>query len=436
MRLIPWEEERLAIFAAAELARRRRAAGLRLNHPEAVALIADAMLEAARAGAGYAEVEEAGRAAVEPGEVLDGVRELLDEVRVEVLFGDGARVIALVDPLDRGTPPDPLGPGALVIGDPSDVVVNEGRAAIELEVTSRSRAGSGSRRTSRSSGSTRASRSTATPPAGFHLDLAGRRVRRLGAGRDEDRRASSARRRRRHATARPRDPPLRGGVPRPVRRRRPATGSGSATPTCGSASARTAPPRGDEPVWGYAKNLRSRMAQWDDGGRPSELDVVLTGALVVDPVIGVVKADIGIKDGRIAGIGRAGSPAISDGIDLVVGPHTKSYMAYGLIATPGAVDTHVHTIDPELLAPALSAGVTTLDHRGLRGAAVRDGAVARRARGVADQHRHAGGRAGDRRGPPRRAGRGRRRRVQDPRGQRRVPGAHRPRCCATPTRAT
>jgi urease subunit alpha len=117
--------------------------------------------------------------------------------------------------------------------------------------------------------------------------------------------------------------------------------------------------RGDEPVWGYAKNLRSRMAQWDRATRPSELDVVLTGALVIDPVIGVVKADIGIKDGRIAGIGRSGSPAISDGIDLVIGPHTKSYMAYGLIATPGGIDSHVHTITPELLAPALSGGVTT-----------------------------------------------------------------------------
>lgn len=117
--------------------------------------------------------------------------------------------------------------------------------------------------------------------------------------------------------------------------------------------------RGDEPVWGYAKNLRMRIAQHDTAAGPSELDIVLTGALVIDPVLGVVKADIGIKDGRIAGIGRAGSPAISDGIDLVVGPHTKPYMAYGLIATPGAVDTHVHTIDPELLPPALSGGVTT-----------------------------------------------------------------------------
>jgi urease subunit alpha len=117
--------------------------------------------------------------------------------------------------------------------------------------------------------------------------------------------------------------------------------------------------RGDEPVWGYAKNLRSLIAQDDTAAGPSELDIVLTGALVVDPALGVVKADIGIKDGRIAGIGRAGSPEISDGINLVVGPHTKPYMAYGLIATPGGVDTHVHTIGPELLAPALSGGVTT-----------------------------------------------------------------------------
>jgi urease beta subunit len=71
--------------------------------------------------------------------VLPGVRELLDEVRLEVLLGDGTRVIALVDPLDRGQPADPFGPGALVIGETSDVEVNAGREAIELEVTSTSR---------------------------------------------------------------------------------------------------------------------------------------------------------------------------------------------------------------------------------------------------------------------------------------------------------
>jgi len=116
---------------------------------------------------------------------------------------------------------------------------------------------------------------------------------------------------------------------------------------------------GDEPQWGYAKNLRPRMTQ-SRRASDSELDVVVAGALVIDPTIGVVKADIGIKDGRIVGVGRAGNPAISDGIELEIGPHTSPIMAYGLIATPGAVDSHVHLITPELMPAALSGGVTTL----------------------------------------------------------------------------
>jgi urease subunit alpha len=116
---------------------------------------------------------------------------------------------------------------------------------------------------------------------------------------------------------------------------------------------------GDEPIWGYAKDIRLGMTQAGRVG-DSELDFVVVGAVVVDPSIGVVKADIGIKDGRIAGVGRAGNPAISDGIDLRIGPHTAPISGYGMIATPGAVDSHVHTISPNLLPAALSGGVTTL----------------------------------------------------------------------------
>src|SRR5947208_16975993 len=76
---------------------------------------------------------------------------------------------------------------------------------------------------------------------------------------------------------------------------------------------------GDEPVWGYAKTLRPRMTQAGRAG-PSELDAVVAGAVVIDPTIGVVKADIGIKDGRIVGVGRAGNPGISDGIELEIVP--------------------------------------------------------------------------------------------------------------------
>ena len=120
MRLTPWEEERLLIFSAAELARRHRAAGIALNAPEAIALMCDAMLESARAGGSYADVESAGLAAVAPGDVLPGVRELVDDVRVEVLLGDGTRLIVLVDPLGRGAPADPSGPGAIVPGSVTD----------------------------------------------------------------------------------------------------------------------------------------------------------------------------------------------------------------------------------------------------------------------------------------------------------------------------
>ena len=117
---------------------------------------------------------------------------------------------------------------------------------------------------------------------------------------------------------------------------------------------------GDEPIWGYAKNFRSRMTQHDRATADSELDMLIAGVLVIDPLLGVVKTNVGIKDGRIAGIGRAGSPDISDGIDLVIGPNTWPVNGYGLIATAGAIDSHVHLITPRLVPVALAGGVTTL----------------------------------------------------------------------------
>ncbi len=139
MRLTSWEEERLLIFTAAELARRHRAAGLALNAPEAIALICDAMLDAARAGAGYVAVEAAGRAAVDPDDVMPGVRELVDEVRLEVLFGDGTRLVVLLDPLAR--PDRPIGadgPGAIRVAQRDDDPDGPPRAKLELTVRSES----------------------------------------------------------------------------------------------------------------------------------------------------------------------------------------------------------------------------------------------------------------------------------------------------------
>lgn len=116
---------------------------------------------------------------------------------------------------------------------------------------------------------------------------------------------------------------------------------------------------GDEALWGYAKNLRLGMSQTAMTS-PSELDVVVCGVVLLDPVLGIVKTDIGVKDGRVVGIGRAGNPAITDGVELTIGPGTLPIMGHGLIATPGGVDSHVHLITPRLLPVALSAGVTTI----------------------------------------------------------------------------
>jgi urease subunit gamma/beta len=93
-------------------------------------LICDAMLEEARAGASYADVEAAGLAAVAPADVLPGVRELVDDVRLEVLLGDGARLVVLVDPLGRGAPPSHDGPGAIVAG-PGDATHTVAAAHLE-----------------------------------------------------------------------------------------------------------------------------------------------------------------------------------------------------------------------------------------------------------------------------------------------------------------
>jgi len=116
----------------------------------------------------------------------------------------------------------------------------------------------------------------------------------------------------------------------------------------------------DQALWGYAKNWRTGMAQHDRATTESELDTVVASAVVLDPILGVVKADIGIKDGRIVGIGRAGNPDVTDGVDLTIGPNTWPIPCHGLIATPGAVDSHVHLLSPRLVPVALAAGVTTL----------------------------------------------------------------------------
>jgi urease subunit alpha len=120
---------------------------------------------------------------------------------------------------------------------------------------------------------------------------------------------------------------------------------------------------GDEAVFGGGKTIRDGMAQSSRATRAEgALDVVITNAVVVDALIGIVKADIGIRDGRIVGIGKAGNPDVMDGVTpgLVIGAGTEVIAGEGTIATAGGIDTHVHMISPQQVWAALSNGITTM----------------------------------------------------------------------------
>jgi urease subunit alpha len=119
---------------------------------------------------------------------------------------------------------------------------------------------------------------------------------------------------------------------------------------------------GDEVVFGGGKTLRDGQGQSTRTNAEGALDLVITNAIVLDPLLGVVKADLGVKEGRIVGVGKAGNPDTMSGVDpaLVVGPGTEAIAGEHLIVTPGAIDAHVHMICPQQVWDALSNGITTL----------------------------------------------------------------------------
>lgn len=116
---------------------------------------------------------------------------------------------------------------------------------------------------------------------------------------------------------------------------------------------------GDEFRVGFAKTGRDGIGLAPVRTQES-CDVLLTNVVVLDPVDGVRVACVGIREGRISGIGRAGNPAVSDGIDVVVGSGTVVIDADGLIATPGGIDTHVHALAPRVFDAEIASGVTTV----------------------------------------------------------------------------
>ena len=136
MILTPTEMERLTVFTAAELARRRRSRGLKLNHPEAVALIADEILEGAREGRSVADLIAFGSTILSGDDVLPGVADLMPMIQVEGTFPDGTKLVTVHDPIRPGKKKPPKGavtPGELIAAD-GEIEINAGRRKAKLRV--------------------------------------------------------------------------------------------------------------------------------------------------------------------------------------------------------------------------------------------------------------------------------------------------------------
>jgi urease subunit alpha len=116
---------------------------------------------------------------------------------------------------------------------------------------------------------------------------------------------------------------------------------------------------GEEVKFGGGKTIRDGMAQSQATRAQGAMDTVLTNALLVDHW-GIVKADIGLKDGRIAAIGKAGNPDVQAGVDIIIGAGTEIISCEGLIVTAGGIDSHIHFICPQQIEEALTSGVTTM----------------------------------------------------------------------------
>ena len=117
---------------------------------------------------------------------------------------------------------------------------------------------------------------------------------------------------------------------------------------------------GDELVFGGGKSARDGLGQASGVLREESADLVITNAMIIDPILGIIKADIGIKDGKILGVGNAGNPNVMDDIDIVVSSNTEIISGEHTICTPGTIDSHIHFISPQQAIDAICNGITTM----------------------------------------------------------------------------
>ncbi|KAH8983231.1 urease [Lactarius akahatsu] len=410
MRLSPREHEKLALHQLGFLSQKRLARGLRLNQAEATALIASQLQELIRDGVhSVSELMDKGRKLLGRRHVLPSVPLLLHEIQVEGTFHDGVFLVTVHNPIetedgdiaaalsgsflpipsnDLFPVQDPLLysrenlPGA-VIARTENIIINKGRDRIRLRVTN-----TGDRPVQIGSHYHFIEANNALSfdrgrAYGNRLDILAVTLCAIGGAKVISGGNSLATGPLDHAS---RDAILsdllkRGFLSVPEPGAQEVRGDTSVSretyiaafgPTVGDRVRlgdtelwieveRDEAVYGDEVKFGGGKSIREGMGQATNRPALEALDLVITSALIVD-WSGIYKADIGVKDGSIVGLGKAGNPDVMDGVhpSLTVGSSTEVIAGEKLIVTAGAIDAHVHYISPTQVIEALSSGTTTM----------------------------------------------------------------------------
>ena len=413
MHLTPRDIDKLILHQAGFLAQKRLARGLRLNYPEAVALIATQLLEFIRDGRSVAELMDLGRRFLGRDDVLDGVAEMIHEVQVEGTFPDGTKLVTVHHPIvaehgdlalalygsflprrrARGTSADAgdrrsTRPARCIVSrrrvelnagrddTSSSPVTNRGDRPIQVGSHYHFVETNRALEFDRARGVRHAPRHSRRAPR-----CASSRARRktVHARRDRGRTRHPRRQRARRRAGR-RASATRRGLATPARRREqpmshridrrhyadiygPTTGDRVRLGDTGLVA--EVEQRRDASTATSASSAAARCCATAWARPPASrdadaLDCVITNALIVDWT-GIYKADVGIKGGRIAGIGKAGNPDVMAGVTpgMIVGVTTEAIAGEGLILTAGGIDSHIHFICPQQVDEALASGVTT-----------------------------------------------------------------------------
>lgn len=424
MKLAPREIEKLMLHNAGELAQKRLARGLRLNHAEAIALIATQILEFVRDGdKSVVELMDLGRQMLGRRQVLPSVPYLLHAVQVEGTFPDGTKLITIHDPIscENGNldlalhgsflPAPSLDkfpavevckiPGEFICG-PGLITINTGRKGVVLKVTN-----TGDRPVQVGShyhfievnphlvfDRRRAYGKRLNIPAGTAIrfepgdtksvslvSIDGNQIIRSGNNivdaQVHDSKITSVMKAVHEGgygfseEADAREFVIEEGSSFAYTMSH-ETHANMYGPTIGdkirlgdtdllAEIERDFAVHGDECVFGGGKVLRDGMGQACGYQSYDCLDTVITNAVIID-YTGIFKADIGIKDGYITSIGKAGNPDVMNGVsnDMIIGVNTEVIAGEGMIVTAGAIDCHVHFICPQLAYEAITSGITTL----------------------------------------------------------------------------